>query len=84
VAHRQALLKKTLNEGLVEDASKQQKRRKGEVVRPGRLLTCITGMQRELAAQENAANQPVLNRLEDLRLSTLQLLSSIAYPSEFS
>ncbi len=58
---RRALLKKTLDEGF-EDSSKARRPRGTEAVRPGRLLTCLTGMQRELAAQGNAANQPILNR----------------------
>ncbi|EIE25672.1 hypothetical protein COCSUDRAFT_46328 [Coccomyxa subellipsoidea C-169] len=75
-----ALLKKALDEGF-EDSSKARRPRGTEAVRPGRLLTCLTGMQRELAAQGNAANQPILNRLEELRLATLQLLASLAYDS---
>lgn len=78
VARRRALLKKTLDESF-EDPSKKRRPCGVEPVRPGRLLTCLNGMQRELAAQGNAANQPVLNRLEDLRLAVLQLLSLLAY-----
>ncbi len=77
---RQALLKKTLDEGF-QDSTKVRRPRGTEAVRPGRLLTCLGGMQRELAAQGNANNGPVLKRLEELRLTTLQLLTATAYDS---
>lgn len=77
---RQALLKKTLDEGF-KDSTKVNRPRGTEAVRPGRLLTCLGGMQRELAAQGNANNEPVLKRLEELRLATLQLLTTTAYDS---
>ncbi|CAL8469850.1 g9392 [Coccomyxa elongata] len=77
---RQALLRKTLDEGF-QDSTKVKRPRGTEALRPGRLLTCLGGMQRELAAQRNASNEPVLKRLEELRLATLQLLTLTAYDS---
>ena len=80
---RRALLKQVIEEGF-EDAAKKKRPRNVEVVRPGRLLTCVSGLQRELAKAGNPEQQEMVKRLEQIRLATLQELQDVAYVPDAS
>lgn len=75
---RQALLKQAIQDGF-EDAAKKKRPRNVEVVRPGRLLTCVSGLQRALAKAGNPEQQEMVKRLEQIRLATLSELQDVAY-----
>jgi hypothetical protein len=65
-----------------EDYQALEKRRgptgSNYVVRPGRLMTCLTAMEVNLAA-DRAANQALLARLLDIRGEAMQVLQELAY-----
>lgn len=52
------------------------KRRSNDILRPGKLLSCIAAMQAEL--QQMQGKSPQLERLEDIRRETLTALSRLS------
>ena len=81
VVCRHVLLSGALEEALSEKAGKSKQKKKRDHLRPGKLLTLMSGMQRELTAQGEDQHAQALMQLEANRLKLLQLLESIAYPS---
>ena len=81
VACRHVLLSGALEEALSEEAGKSKQKKKRDHWRPGKLLTLMSGMQRELMAQGEGQHAQSLKQLEANRLNLLQLLESIGYPT---
>ena len=81
VTCRHVLLSGALEEGLSEEAGKSRQKKKRDHLRPGKLLTLMSGMQRELIAQGEGQHAQSLSQLEANRRKLLQLLEDIGYPS---
>ncbi len=78
--HRQALLSTALEDAFSEEAGKSKQGHRKDALRPGKLLTLMSGMQRELSQQNDGQHAQTLRQLESIRLKLMQLLESIAYP----
>lgn len=77
---RQALLSQALEDAFSEEAGTSNEGHRKDALRPGKLLTLMSGMQRELSEQHNGQHAQTLRQLESIRLTTMQLLQSIGYP----
>ncbi|CAL5227265.1 g10195 [Coccomyxa viridis] len=77
---RQALLSTALEDAFSEEAGKSKQGHRKDALRPGKLLTLMSGMQRELSQQNDGQHAQTLRQLESIRLKLMQLLESIAYP----
>ena len=77
---RQALLSGALEDAFSEEAGRSKEGHRKDSLRPGKLLTLISGMQRELTVQDDGRHAKTLKQLEAIRLKLLQLLASIGYP----
>ena len=78
--NRQALLSTALEDAFSEEGGKNKQGHRKDALRPGKLLTLMSGMQRELLAQDDGQHAQTLRQLESIRLKLMQLLESIAYP----
>jgi len=77
---REALLSGALKDAFSEEAAKSKEGHRRDSLRPGKLLTLMSGMQQHLAAQDDEQHAQTLKQLESIRQKLLQLLLSIGYP----
>ena len=77
---RQALLSRALEDAFSEEAGKSKEGHRKDALRPGKLLTLMSGMQRELSVEDSGQHAQTLRQLESIRLTLMQLLQSIGYP----
>ena len=78
--NRQALLSRALEDAFSEEAGRSKEGHRKDALRPGKLLTLMSGMQRELSEQDSGQHAQTLRHLESIRLMLMQLLQSIGYP----
>ena len=77
---RQALLSGALEDAFSEEAGKSKEGHRKDALRPGKLLTLMSGMQRELTEQNDGQHAQTLRQIESIRLMLMQLLEAIGYP----
>ena len=77
---RQALLSGALEDAFSEVPGKSKEGHRKDALRPGKLLTLMSGMQRELSEQDSGQHAQTLRQLESIRLKLMQLLEAIGYP----
>ena len=71
-----------MEDAFSEEPGKSKQGHRKDSLRPGKLLTLIAGMQRELAAQDEGGQYArTLAQLEAIRFKLMQLLEDIAYES---
>eukprot|EP00884_Botryococcus_braunii_P005562 jgi/Botrbrau1/15006/Bobra.0018s0105.1 len=75
---RRALLQASFREDYEAMEQKRGPTGSNYVVRPGRLLTCVTAMDVNLSC-DRGANQSVLGRLEEIRREAIEVLQDLAY-----